>query len=418
MIRIKRLLILWLLLSVVSPSRSQVRPLPVEIAKYACLHTDAGKDSLQFPGDSAAFMTFYRKLERLFNEGEGSVNVLHIGGSHVQAGFFSHRVRSNLALIHPSVVGGRGMLFPYTALGTNAPKSYSLTAQGIWAGQRCLARTLEAPLGLSGAQVTTRDTLARLKLVLSSMEPWKVSRIRLLGEAESDSIMPVLVCGENMIFPLPSDGKPGYCFDIPSDADTCTIAFSGIRQDSLGFRVRGILPEGHLSGITYTASGINGAAVPSWLSCSKFEEELALLPPDLVIFGIGINDANVLPQKFDKEAFMANYSELISRIRRVSPSCCFIFITNNDCWLNVKGYRRHFNRNTPAVQQAMRQLAKACDGAVFDVFDMMGGLGSSSAWVRAGLQRADHIHFTKEGYELWGDLLYNALINDYNRRIP
>ncbi|MDE5788729.1 MAG: hypothetical protein K2H79_09385, partial [Bacteroidaceae bacterium] len=303
MIRIKRLLILWLLLSLVSPSKSQVRPQPVEIAEYACLHTDAGKDSLQFPGDTAAFMTFYRKLERLFTEGEGSVNILHIGGSHVQAGFFSHRVRSHFAMIDPSVVGGRGMLFPYVTLGTNAPKSYSLTSQGVWTGQRCLARSLEAPLGLSGALVTTRDTLARLKLVLSSLEPWKVSRLRVLGEAESDSITPVLVCGENLICPSFPDEKPGYCFDLPSGADTCTITFSGIWQDSLGFRVRGILPEGHLSGITYTASGINGAAVPSWLSCSKFEEELAVLPPDLVIFGIGINDANVLPQKFDKEAF-------------------------------------------------------------------------------------------------------------------
>lgn len=412
MIRI-RLLTILLLLSAVSVLRGQVVPEPVAIGSYACLHTEAGKDSLQFPGTRDAFMEFYRKLEHLLNEGEGCVNMLHIGGSHVQAGFFSHRVRTHLATQLPSTIGGRGLLFPYSALRTNAPKGYELKAQGQWTGQRCLASALEAPLGLSGAQVTTRDSSACLVLSLTSLAPWMPTRLRLLGEAESDSILPVLLCGEQTIMPQ-TDDKPGYCFALPSDADTCVIAFRGIRQNSLGFRVRGILPEGHTSGITYTASGINGAAVPSWLRCSKFEEELALLPPDLVIFGIGINDANVLPQKFDAEQFKANYRELIRRIRQVSPSCCFVFITNNDCWLNVKGYRHRFNRNTPLVQQAMRQLAKECDGAVFDVFSLMGGLGSSSAWVRAGLQRPDHIHFSAAGYELLGDLLYNALVNSYN----
>lgn len=411
---IRHNLIILLLLTIVSPLMGQVRIAPVGIDEYDCLHTEAGKDSLFFPGSHDSFTAFYDKLEHLLTQGEDCVNMLHIGGSHVQAGIFSHRVRTNLAANLPTALGGRGLLFPYSALRTNAPKGYELKTQGTWTGQRCLTPALDAPLGLAGAQATTRDNSAQLILSLSSLLPWTPSSLRVLGDAEANDITPVMVCGEDTIFPAPSDGKPGYCFSIPSGTETCTIAFRGIRQDSLGFRVRGILPEGHTSGITYTASGINGAAVPSWLRCSKFEEELALLPPDLVIFGIGINDANVLPQRFDVGQFKANYRELIRRIRQVSPSCCFIFITNNDCWLNVKGYRHRFNRNTPLVQQAMRQLAEECGGAVFDVFDLMGGLGSSSAWVRAGLQRADHIHFSAAGYELLGDLLYNALVNDFN----
>ncbi len=413
MIRIRLIIILLL---AVSPLMGQVHFAPLEIGEYPCLHTEAGKDSLHFPGTDTLFTAFHHKLNRLLNEGEGRVNILHIGGSHVQAGFFSHRVRTNLANMYPTAVGDRGLLFPFSALRTNAPKSYYLTTKGLWTGQRCLASELEAPLGLSGAQVSTRDASARLVLSLCSLEPWAPSHLRLLGEAESSDVTPVLLCGGDTIFPNPSDEKIGYCFDIPSGTDTCMFAFQGVRQNEAGFRVRGILPESDAEGISYTASGINGAAVPSWLRCTKFVEELSLLPPDLVVFGIGINDANVLPQKFDAERFKDNYRELIRRIQLVNPSCFFVFVTNNDCWLNVKGYRKRFNRNTPHVQQAMYQLAKECGGAVFDVFDMMGGLGSSSVWVRAGLQRGDHIHFTAAGYELWGDLLFNALLNDYNKR--
>lgn len=415
MIRKICLLTALLLFAIHNPSKGQVVPKPVDIPRYPCLHTDKGQDSLHFPKGRSAFKaTFYTKLNTLLQTGQGRVNILHIGGSHVQAGFFSHRVRVDLDSISPSVVGDRGMLFPFSALKTNTPQSYSFTSSGTWSGQRCIMRELTLPLGLSGASVTTRDTLGCLTLALCDLSLWKPSVLRLLGEGEDERIVPVLVCGNDTISASAPDGKPGYTFQLPLKTDTCRIAFRDILQDSLGFTLRGVLPEGSDNGITYTASGINGAAVPSWLRCSKFEEELSLLPPDLVVFGIGINDANVLPHTFDVEKFKDNYRELIRRIRSVNPSCCFLFITNNDCWFNVKGRRRQFNTNTHKVQRAMKQLAREYGGAVFDVFAMMGGLRSSSAWVRTGLQRPDHIHFTREGYELWGDLLYNALINDYN----
>lgn len=409
-------LVLLLLLS--SRSAAQVMPQPVLVDVPDCLHTDEGQDSLSFPGTHQRFDALYHKFDKLFLKGKGRVNILHIGGSHVQAGYFSHRVRMNFAGMGYPTVGSRGLMFPFKALKTNAPYGYQLDYTGDWSGQRCLLRDLDTPLGLSGASVTTRDTLASLILNMESLRDWPTTILRVLGDAEGTDVRPVLVCNGDTLEPLPSDGQPGYRFPLVSERspllpDSCIITFRGLVQDSLGFALRGLLPEGHTSGITYTESGINGAAVPSWLRCSLFEQELSLVAPDLVIFGIGINDANVLPTTFDVEQFKSNYRELINRIRRVSPSCCFLFITNNDCWLNVHGRRRQFNTNTPKVQQAMRELARETDGALFDVFAMMGGLRSSADWVREGLQRPDHIHFTREGYELWGDLLYNALVNDY-----
>lgn len=411
-------LLLILLLLLVRDLSAQVMPQPLPIDSIPCLHTYAGQDTLRFPGSHRRFAAFYRRLDTLFLTGRGKINVLHIGGSHVQAGYFSHRVRTNFAYMGQPNVGSRGILFPFKALNTNAPFGYQLDCTGRWSGQRCLLRELDTPLGLSGASATTRDTLATLRLALCDIAQWPMTSLRLLGHAEGPSVRPVLVCRGDTIEAISVDACRGYLFPLVSDQypaipDSCIIAFRGIVQDSVGFVVRGLLPEGHTSGITYVEAGVNGAAVPSWLRCELLEQDLTLLPPDLVIFGIGINDANVLPQTFDAEQFKANYRELMCRIRRVNPSCCFLFITNNDCWFNVKGRRRQFNTNTPKVQQAMTELAREFDGAVFDVFAMMGGLGSSAQWVAEGLQRPDHIHFTREGYELWGDLLYNALVNDY-----
>jgi lysophospholipase L1-like esterase len=36
-------------------------------------------------------------------------------------------------------------------------------------------------------------------------------------------------------------------------------------------------------------------------------------------------------------------------------------------------------------------------------------------WVQAGLSQADYTHFTGAGYRLLGDILYAALMNQYDR---
>jgi lysophospholipase L1-like esterase len=43
----------------------------------------------------------------------------------------------------------------------------------------------------------------------------------------------------------------------------------------------------------------------------------------------------------------------------------------------------------------------------------MGGLTSSNQWRDAGLMAKDRIHFSGEGYNLLGGLLFNALMDSF-----
>ena len=61
------------------------------------------------------------------------------------------------------------------------------------------------------------------------------------------------------------------------------------------------------------------------------------------------------------------------------------------------------------VAPILEKLAEEYDGAVWDLFGIMGGNGSATAWRDAGLMKNDRLHFTKEGYHLLGDMLYAAL---------
>ena len=71
------------------------------------------------------------------------------------------------------------------------------------------------------------------------------------------------------------------------------------------------------------------------------------------------------------------------------------------------------NTNGPIVKRAFYELAQEYNGCVWDLFSIMGGMGSVNAWEEEQLVRHDRLHFTTLGYELLGDMLYNAILTDY-----
>ena len=103
-------LILLLLSFTAISSRSQEamkRPIP----DYSFVHLD--KNQLLFPGDSLAMEGFFEKLDTLLFTGKGHISIMHIGGSHVQAGVFSQQMRDNLLNLCPGLTAGRGLVFPF-----------------------------------------------------------------------------------------------------------------------------------------------------------------------------------------------------------------------------------------------------------------------------------------------------------------
>ena len=368
---------------------------------------------LQFPGGHAAFDTLYQKLDTALAD-KGHLSIVHIGGSHVQAGYMSHRLRTNLATLGDSVMTERGLLFPFRILRTNAPQSYKIAYKGNWKGTRCIKPNGTDTLGLAGAAASTSDNNASLLLTLNLRDsvPFYFTRLRILGYGSDSMAVPYALHKGDTLHARHETATHSYLIDYPEACDTAELRF--ILPSGNRFTLTGILPENGRNGITYHAAGINGADVPAWLQCGHLAQDLRLLAPDLAIFGIGINDANVPPAEFDPEKFKANYRRLIALFKAANPHCALLFITNNDCLLNLgKRYGKRTNPNTARVAQAMKELAAECGGAVWDQYAIMGGARSSALWRGKGLMRPDRIHFTAEGYRFIGDLIYNALITDY-----
>lgn len=399
----------------------QAQELPLQRPILDLDFANFDRNHLIFPGDSVAMERFFQKMDSVVFFGEGNVNILHIGGSHVQAGFFTQQFRDNLLNINMDLIGGQYFVFPFSAGKTNNPSHYIVSSTGEWTYCRnAVYGEFDKRMGLAGAAVTTNDPEATISIVTREKNPTNVTpnfyfnKVTLLGFSETENVVPAVSLDSAIIQGKYNDFQGAYTFTLPHFTDSICIVFQSMESE---FTLTGVLLENGMPGISVHGIGVNGASVSSYLRCNDFERDLKLVKPDLIIFGIGINDA--VENDFNKEIFKRNYDELISIMQRVNPDCALLFLTNNDSYKRLKRRKKRYevNPNGLVVEQAFMEMGKKYNAAVWDQFDVMGGLKSMQEWEQAGLAQKDKVHFTKAGYQLLGDLLYNALIESYIEHI-
>ncbi len=384
---------------------------PVPSLEFACFDSNR----IVFRGDSSAFETFFRKMDRVLFERNTNLRIMHIGGSHVQAGTMTRQLRNDLLALGDSLDGGRGLVFPFSAAKTNNPSSFRTRFAGEWEATKNVSREPDRRLGLSGMALSSSDSTAFLRVVLNArnateMDPsFSFDEVKVLGYSSEGERSPlVLLESGDTLRGMRVEETSLWSFDLPAPADSVTVALD--RGDGT-LTVTGIFLDNRKPGISVTGIGVNGAALPSYLRCEDFERDLQLVRPDLVVFGIGINDAS--GKDFSKEDFIARYKVLISKVRAVNPDCALLFITNNDSYKRVRRRVYSVNRNGLEVEDAFFRICSDFGGGVWDLFEIMGGLESMKDWEEAGLAKRDKIHFTEEGYAVVGDLLFNALMGKY-----
>ena len=379
-----------------------------------CVHAEASV--LLFPGSRAAQDLFYDKLDTLVATGRGNVNVWHIGGSHVQAAYFPNRIMNGIDSL--TLRGDRGFLFPLKLAGTNYDKTYLITATGEWEAP-ILTQTsqLRRPrYGVTGygARTASPDASVGFRLNADGSDRWSCESVRVLGYGSSDRAYPYILClADTLRFEFEA-ATHSYLFDLPAPTDSVEVRFHVPAGEE--FTLNGLQPLSWRPGVNYFASGVNGAALPSWLDkCEDLERDLQLVHPDLAILAVGINDSATSVKNFKPEKFKENYRRLIEMVRRISPECAFIFVTNNDSYRYVRR-GMSWNGNGEAVRQAMLELAREYGAGVWDLYGVMGGAHTVEKWRDAGLAKNDRLHFTDEGYNLLGDLFVEALAADKRNR--
>ena len=365
-------------------------------------------------GDSSGMEAWNQKLDRLYFTGEGQLNVVHIGGSHIQADMWSQQARHRMQQTAPGIRAGRGFIFPFTMAKTNNPYWYEVKYTGNWTAVRNVTKADTSTLGLSGISVTTNDTLSDLHVGFRGDQypGYEFNRIKVLHGRDSSFAVEAWSSDSTVVITRSVDALEGIT-TIHYDRYVDSLQLRFMRTDSTQtrFTLYGIILESDDPGIFYNAIGVNGAATKSYLRCQRFTDDMAVIEPDLVVFSVGVNDAH--DSEFDPKRFKQNYTELIERVRLAAPDAAILLTTNTDSYFK----RRVANRNALKVRDAMLELSAEQGVAVWDMFTVMGGLGSIAKWQSAGLAQKDRIHFNRQGYMLLADLQVAAIMEAYGEHV-
>lgn len=157
---------------------------------------------------------------------------------------------------------------------------------------------------------------------------------------------------------------------------------------------------------------VNGTAkqLVKYNRADHWKHQLAHRDADLIVVMLGTNEAEWLHAK---GAGMAEherlFGELLATIRKgnASASCLVVSPLDQLDWREPNMPPR---ASVPAMVDAQRRAARANGCAFWDVYQWMGGKGSSRQWFKRRLLIKDFQHPTTAGATKIADALYAALI--------
>lgn len=357
---------------------------------------------------SENYNQFLRLFDSLLHHKNFQIQIVHIGGSHIQADIYTNYIRQKLQSMDSLLPGARGIIFPYKLAGTNNPSAYRIDFTGKWYGLRNAVSSHHATWGVTGITAITYDTLATITMAMEKNRPGnQFSAVRILYNANNNSYTITLhdssVVKNTTIHPEQDFVR----FELKHLVDSISVTFKKSKLDSTALELYGMLLENEYPGIVYHSIGVNGASLKSYLRCTKFQQHLKLLKPDLVIISIGTNDT--FDPEFDTLTFASRYDSLLQMIRNVNPSVAFLLTVPNDSYI---GKKQH-NINTSLAERVIYGLADKYGYKVWNFFRIMGGQHSALKWLNAGLMKPDRIHFTQQGYLIKGRLFLDAFMAEY-----
>ncbi len=378
--------------------------------RYSFINYD--HNIIQLPENDTTFKKLFLRFDSLITFGTGKIQILHMGGSHIQADIYTHVMRTRLQSLSKDMNGGRGLIFPYRIARTNNPSNYSVSYTGNWKYSKSTQLNSGCKLGLTGMAVITTDSLSSITINPNKTDSthYTFDKVRIFHEPSAYRLL--AITGDSIITGQYDsiNGCSVFEFSCPERLLHIRILKDTVSQDA-SFTLSGIDLVSNSSGVVYNSVGVNGAMLGSYLQCELYQKHLKAIRPDLIIISIGTNDGYT--RRFDEDKYLNEYRELLSRTIEATPEAALMLTVPNDSYL----YRRYVNPNTEKMKNIIREVAGEYHCAVWDFYTVMGGLNSSQTWFSLNLMRYDRIHFNQNGYQLKGDLLFSAFLKAWENQL-
>lgn len=364
--------------------------------------------------DGAALAPLYARLRAAPRR--EPIHILQIGDSHTSADAISNGMRTALQAGFGN--GGRGVVAAGRPYQNYVTWNVTASQSGGWTANSWTNSTpASPPLGLAGFTQTARAAGETIGLSADAPEH-EFDRLVLCALAQpGGGTIAVRIGEEEKRWSLDAPRRLVACHAV--DSATPAASASVTTEDAGPVTITSLATfRRDTGGAVLSNLGVIGAQLAHFGRSDErvLRAELGAYRPDLIIIAFGTNegfDRRVSPREYE-----AGLRAQIARIRRLAGANVPILLvgapdaatrdptaSGGDCG---DGYHR------PAllgeIRARQRNVARAMGLAFWDWEAAMGGRCAARAWHRAGLMRDDHIHFTRDGGDRIGRMLFADLL--------
>ena len=374
------------------------------------------RPELQYLADSSAnfimdtthsLVPFMEKLEALQKGEERTVSVLHIGDSHIQAGFMTGRMRELFQGDFGNA--GRGLITPHRMAKMNEAPDYAITTPYGYKHMKITDKGVEGKHGFTGVAVTFETPYNELKVwsknPFNGITVFHAPGAPMLCEPDELSIGSYCTIDNT-----PTSTR----ISLSRKVDSLTLSgFTSAHYNDPTFY--GFSLENGEPGVIYHSVGINGAAFEHFVANSTIADGgAAPLCPDIIIISLGTN--NCYGSNFRHGQFYNCVDGFIRRIKDAYPGVPVLMTTPMES-CQRRGRTRVPNPNIADAMGIICEAAADNEVACWNFYDAAGGSKAMERWFGKGLANTDRIHLTESGYAMQGDMLYEAFARYYNEFI-
>ena len=384
---------------------------------------DSLTSSLSFIRDSLCYIndpdnslsSFKNELYDLLDGKDTVINVVHLGDSHVQAGYLSGRT---MRLLHHSFGNaGRGWIAPFKLSRANEPADYYILSNvKDWIAGRCIQVTPKCPWGIGGIGIQTkaRDIDFRLIITPNNGAGYSFNKVLLFRDVKSIPMSPVDLDDSLPVIYLQGDQPHETVlidtFIANGQVDTFALRSVKTQPQSGSNLYYGLMLMNGNPGILYHSIGVNGARYTDYTH-REYIRQLSLLQPSLLIISLGTNES--FGRNFNRESFEMQVGSLVSLVREEMPGTSLLITTPIETYRSVYvNKKRQYvrNENIAKVADVIASYTEKEGIACLDMYAVGGGANSCKNWYDAKMFGRDRIHFTRNAYEEQGALLYKAIV--------
>ena len=349
---------------------------------------------------------FQQMVSGLTSAQSNGYSVVHFGDSHIQAEGPTSVARKNLQALYGDA--GRGMMFAYSAANSYSSILYGTSHTGNWTYAKSFQSAPKLPLGVSGMTVRTDEKNASLIFNLKQPNS-SYQKLRVFIKKDTSSFDFKIVTAEDQISIKIKDHVSSNLpyIDIPITGNQSKITIQLVQNspNQNFFEFYGMsLETSQNKGLIYHSVGVGASQYGSLLLEELLDEQLPSLNPNLIILDFGTN--NYLYDNQVKPELGPQIEKIINNLRSIAPKATILLTSTQDLY-----YKSKHVTSGIIFRNLIDSLAKKNHCLFWDWYAVSGGKKSLVKWRDAGYAQTDLVHLTTKGYELKGQLLFEAIKN-------